>query len=164
MIPDTPVVKSDAPATEKKTNNVDVKIEEAVANIILGMASNGKYIKLFIKQLGFLPEKWQRNIVNEIRYYYEQNKTINLADFISYLSDKIDMQNIVLDMVSKYGDLEVTDELFNEYIRAEKKILLNKEIKEIKELIKKEKDINKKLELGEKLTKLKKEVEQNGSN
>ena len=164
LIPDTPVVKSDAPAAEQKTNNVNVKIEEAVANIILGMASNGKYIKLFIKQLGFLPEKWQRNIVNEIRYYYEQNKTINLADFISYLSDKIDMQNIVLDMVSKYGDLEVTDELFNEYIRAEKKILLNKEIKEIKELIKKEKDINKKLELGEKETQLKKEVEQNGSN
>ena len=147
---------------EEKT--VNIKIEEAVANIILGMISNGKYIKLFIKQLGFLPEKWQRNIVNEIRYYYEQNKTINLADFISYLSDKIDMQNIVLDMVSKYGDLEVTDELFNEYIFAEKRILLNKEIKEIKELIKKEKDVNKKLELAEKLTNLKKDVEKNGSN
>lgn len=150
-----------------KTENekvVNVKIEEAVANIILGMISNGKYIKLFIKQLGFLPEKWQRNIVNEIRYYYEQNKTINLADFISYLSDKVDMQQIILDMVSKYGDLEINDELFGEYVRAEKKILLNKEIKEVKELIKKEKDINKKLELGEKLTKLKKDVELNGSN
>lgn len=145
-------------------NSLNIKIDEAVANIILGMASNGKYIKLFIKQLGFLPEKWQRNIVNEIRYYYEQNKTINLADFISYLSNKVDMQKIVLEMVSKYGDLEITDELFSEYIYAEKKILLNKEIKEVKELIKKEKDINKKLELGEKLTKLKKDVEKNGSN
>ena len=149
---------------DNKNNVLNIKIDEAVANIILGMISNGKYIKLFIKQLGFLPEKWQRNIVNEIRYYYEQNKTINLADFISYLSDKIDMQNIIIDMVSKYGDLEITDELFNEYIFAEKKILLNKEIKEIKQLIKQEKDINKKLELGEKLTKLKKEVENNGSN
>ena len=149
---------------QKDKNQLNIKIEEAVANIILGMISNGKYIKLFIKQLGFLPEKWQRNIVNEIRYYYEENKTINLADFISYLSDKVDMQNIILEMVSKYGDLEITDELFSEYIHAEKKILINKENKEIKELIKKEKDINKKLELGEKLTKLKKEVENNGSN
>ena len=74
------------------------------------------------------------------------------------------LQNIVLDMVSKYGDLEVTDELFNEYIFAEKRILLNKEIKEIKELIKNEKDVNKKLELAEKLTNLKKDVEKNGSN
>ena len=150
--------------TEKKNDSLDIKIDEAVANIILGMASNGKYIKQFIKQLGFLPEKWQRNIVSEIRYYYEENKTINLADFISYLSNKVDMQNIILEIVSKYGDLEITDELFNEYIVAEKRILLNKEIKEIKELIKKEKDINKKLELGEKLTKLKKDVEKNGSN
>ena len=158
------VSKNEPVIVEKKENIISIKIDEAVANIILGMISNGKYIKLFIKQLGFLPEKWQRNIVNEIRYYYEQNKTINLADFISYLSDKAEMQNIVIEMVSKYGDLEITDELFNEYIRAEKRILLNKEIKEIKELIKKEKDINKKLELGEKLTKLKKDVENNGSN
>lgn len=145
-------------------NNITFKIDEAVANILLGMISNGKYIKQFIKQLGFLPEKWQRNLVSEIRYYYEQNKTINIADFITYLSDKIEMQNIIIDIVSKYGDLEITDELFEEYIKAEKRILLNKEIKEIKIKIKNEKDINKKLELGEELTKLKKEVENNGSN
>jgi DNA primase len=145
-------------------NHITFKIDEAVANILLGMISNGKYIKQFIKQLGFLPEKWQRNLVSEIRYYYEQNKTINIADFITYLSDKIEMQNIIIDIVSKYGDLEITDELFEEYIKAEKRILLNKEIKEIKIKIKNEKDINKKLELGEELTKLKKEVENNGSN
>lgn len=154
-------IKSDVKVNE---NQINIKIEEAVANIILGMISNGKYIKMFIKQLGFLPEKWQRNLVGEIRYYYEQNNTINLADFITYLNDKIEMQQIVMNMVSKYGDLEISDEIFTEYVRAEKKKLLNKEIKEIKELIKKENDIDKKLELGEKLTKLKKEVENNGSN
>lgn len=167
LVSDFDIKTKDESAVSKpieKKQELNIKIEEAVANIILGMASNGKYIKLFIKQLGFLPEKWQRNLVSEIRYYYEQNKTINLADFISYLSDKIDMQNIIIEMVSKYGDLEITDELFNEYICAEKRKLLNKEIKEIKELIKNEKDINKKLELGEKLTKLKKDVEKNGSN
>lgn len=167
LVSDFDIKTKDESAASKpveKKQELNIKIEEAVANIILGMVSNGKYIKLFIKQLGFLPEKWQRNLVSEIRYYYEQNKTINLADFISYLSDKIDMQNIIIEMVSKYGDLEITDELFNEYICAEKRKLLNKEIKEIKELIKNEKDINKKLELGEKLTKLKKDVEKNGSN
>lgn len=143
---------------------VSLKIDEAVANIILGMISNGKYIKLFIKQLGFLPEKWQRNIVSEIRYYYEQNNTINIADFITYLSDKVEMQSIIIDIVSKYGDLDINDELFSEYIKAEKKMLLNKEIKEIKAKIKNEKDVNKKIELTEELTKLKKEVESNGSN
>ena len=143
---------------------VALKIDEAVANIILGMISNGKYIKLFIKQLGFLPEKWQRNIVSEIRYYYEQNNTINIADFITYLSDKVEMQSIIIDIVSKYGDLDINDELFSEYIKAEKKMLLNKEIKEIKAKKKKKKDVNKKIELTEELTKLKKEVESNGSN
>ena len=148
--------------SDEKT--VSLKIDEAVANIILGMISNGKYIKLFIKQLGFLPEKWQRNIVSEIRYYYEQNNTINIADFITYLSDKVEMQSIIIDIVSKYGDLDINDELFGEYIKAEKKMLLNKEIKEIKAKIKNEKDVNKKIELTEELTKLKKEVESNGSN
>ena len=140
------------------------KIDEAVANIILAMMSNGKYIKLFLKQLGVFPEKWQRNIVNEIRYYYDKNKTINIADFITYLSDKIEIQSIVSEIVSSYGDIEITDELFNEYIKAEKKKILNKEIKELKDRIKNEKDINKKIELGNELTKLKKEVDNNGSN
>ena len=140
------------------------KVDEAVANIILAMMSNGKYIKLFLKQLGVFPEKWQRNIVNEIRYYYDKNKTINIADFITYLSDKIEIQSIVSEIVSSYGDIEITDELFSEYIKAEKKKILNKEIKELKDRIKNEKDINKKIELGNELTKLKKEVDNNGSN
>ena len=143
---------------EDKTDNQVIKIDEAVANIILGMMTDGKYIKQFIKQLGIFPEKWQRNIVNEIRYYYDKNKTINVADFISYLSDKLEMQSVVLDIISKYGDLEITDELFTEYITAEKNILLNKEIKELMAKIKNETDINKKVALGEELTKLKKEV------
>ena len=140
------------------------KVDEAVANIILAMMSNGKYIKLFLKQLGVFPEKWQRNIVNEIRYYYDKNKTINIADFITYLSDKIEIQSIVSEIVSSFGDIEITDELFSEYIKAEKKKILNKEIKELKDRIKNEKDINKKIELGNELTKLKKEVDNNGSN
>ena len=149
---------------EVETPYIKIKIEEAVANIILGMISNGKYIKQFITQLGVFPEKWQRNIVNEIRYFYDKNKTINIADFISYLSDKVEMQKVIMDIVSKYGDLEITDELFSEYIKAERKILINNEIKEIKKNLKNERDINKKIELGEQLTKLKKEVELNGSN
>ena len=128
------------------------------------MISNGKYIKLFVKQLGFLPEKWQRNIINEIRYYYDVNKTINVADFISYLNDKTNIQDIVLDILAKYGDVEISDELFNEYIEAEKKIILNKEIKTIKEQIKRENDENIKTNLIKELTKLKKEVGINGSN
>jgi len=150
--------------TTKPDDKISIKIDEAVANIILGMLTDGKYIKQFVKQIGFFPEKWQRNIVNEIRYYYDKNKTINIADFITYLNDKLEMQAVILDIVSKYGDLAISDELFTEYIRAEKKILLNKEIKELKSKIKNEKDMNKKLALGEELTKLKKEVDNNGSN
>ncbi|MCR5787977.1 MAG: DNA primase [Bacilli bacterium] len=150
--------------TTRPDDKISIKIDEAVANIILGMLTDGKYIKQFVKQIGFFPEKWQRNIVNEIRYYYDKNKTINIADFITYLNDKLEMQAVILDIVSKYGDLAISDELFTEYIRAEKKILLNKEIKELKAKIKNEKDMDKKLALGEELTKLKKEVDNNGSN
>lgn len=150
--------------TNKETPDLPKKLDEAVANILLAMMSNGKYIKLFLKQLGVFPEKWQRNVVNEIRYYYDKNKTINIADFITYLSDKIEIQSIVSEIVSNYGDIEITDELFNEYIKAEKRKIINREIKELKDRIKNEKDINKKIQLGNELTKLKKEVENNGSN
>ena len=145
-------------------NVLPKKVDEAVANILLAMMSNGKYIKLFIKQLGVFPEKWQRNIVNEIRYYYDKNKTINIADFITYLSDKVELRSLINEIVSNYGDIDINDEMFNEYIKAEKKKILNNEIKELKIKIKNEKDINKKIRLGEELTKLKKEADYNGNN
>lgn len=149
---------------EEKQENPLKKLDEAVASILLAMMTDGKYIKSFIKQLGVFPEKWQRNLVNEIRYYYDKNKTINTADFITYLANKSDMQEIVTRIISNYGDIEITDELFNEYIKAEKRKILTAEIKEIKEKIKSEKDINKKIELGNELTRLKKEVDNNGDN
>ena len=74
------------------------------------------------------------------------------------------MQSIVGEIVSNYGDIEITDDLFNEYIKAEKRRILNNDIKIIKEKIKNEKDINKKIELCNELTKLKKEVDNNGNN
>ena len=157
----TPVKKEE---DKKEVLKPIKKVDEAVASILLAMMSNGKYIKLFIKQLGVFPEKWQRNIVNEIRYYYDQNKTISIADFITYLSDKLEMQAIINDIVSQYGDIDINDDLFAEYIKAEKKKILITEIKSIKEKIKNEKDINKKIELGKQLTSLKKEVDSNGNN
>lgn len=142
----------------------EIKIDEAVANIILGMISNGKYISYFVKELGFLSEKWQRSLVNEIRYYYKTNNNICLADFITYLGDKTELQNILYEIIAKYGDLNITDELFYEYVKAEKKSLLCSEIKRIKQSIKMEKNEEKKRALAEELTKLKKEVELNGKN
>lgn len=142
----------------------EIKIDEAVANIILGMISNGKYISYFVKELGFLSEKWQRSLVNEIRYYYKTNNNICLADFITYLGDKTELQNILYEIIAKYGDLNITDELFYEYVKAEKKSLLCSEIKRIKQSIKTEKNEEKKRALAEELTKLKKEVELNGKN
>lgn len=149
---------------ENKEVVIPKRVDEAVANILLAMMTNGKYIQLFIKQLGVFPEKWQRNIVNEIRYYYDKNKTINIADFITYLSDKVELRSLINDIVSTYGDIDINDEIFNEYIKAEKKKILNNEIKELKLKIKNEKDINKKIKLGEELTNLKKEADYNGNN
>ena len=149
---------------ENKEVVIPKRVDEAVANILLAMMTNGKYIQLFIKQLGVFPEKWQRNIVNEIRYYYDKNKTINIADFITYLSDKVELRSLISDIVSTYGDIDINDEIFNEYIKAEKKKILNNEIKELKLKIKNEKDINKKIKLGEELTNLKKEADYNGNN
>ena len=140
------------------------KIDEAVASIIIAMMSDGKYIKSFIKQIGTFPEKWQRNIVNEIRYYYEKNNSINIADFMTYLSDKLELQKLVQEIISSYGDLEINDDIFDEYIKAEKRRIINFEIKNITKKIKDEKDIDKKKMLGNELIKLKKEVDLDGSN
>lgn len=149
-----------------KKNVVQEKVNDNVKKdaFIIGMEKilyfmmNGEeYIKNYQKRLGYFGNALYREIANEIVYYCETNGTITIADFITYVSLKENIKDKVMEIVSEAMNEEVTMEAMDEYINAVLKITAKNEIKRLKNLMKEELDIDKKMKLAMQIAELKKE-------
>ncbi len=131
------------------------KISEA---ILYMMMKDKKYIKIYDRDLGYIPDKEYGQIANDILAYYKLNKDINIADFISFEMKSIYYET-VLRIINKYEEIEPNYEEFDDYIEATKKWIKEEQINKLKNEIDNEPDINRKQELNDLLIKLKKESE-----
>ena len=93
--------------------------------------------------VGYFPDKNIRDLSNEIIYYFHKYGIINVADFISYISDRAEMlktlQDIIaMDIKENFQELEIEDYIFvvNSYHREVKINNLNKKLKEEKDPLK----------------------------
>ncbi|MGM9834236.1 MAG: DNA primase [Bacilli bacterium] len=123
--------------------------------ILFLMMNDPVYIKIYMKKIGCFIDALHRNIANEIVYYYDKNKTINVADFITYISNK-ELCEEVMKIVNDCANDEVNVEIMNDYVVAVNKAMTCNKIKELKEKLKAELDVDKKLKLAEKIAELKK--------
>ncbi len=130
---------------------------EKLANIILYyIASDPKFLKIYKKDLNFFKNKEERDLAKEIDYFYKNNPSAYLADFMTYVSSKEDLNNKLQSIITDLTEEELDHSKFVEYINLMKKKLDDEEIKEILIKIKNEFDIDKKIKLMERLTKIKK--------
>lgn len=153
------VVETPPKKLEKKRIS---KYDKACQNIIYFMMNDGKFVERFLKELGYFSEKKYRNIANEIVYYYEANKKIELSSFISFISTKDYIVDDAMDIIrsSKVEDLQM--EAFLEFILVAKKEMTKREIQELKEKMARSMDANEELELAKKILDLKKGCVGNG--
>lgn len=153
------VVEAPPKKLEKKRIS---KYDKACQNIIYFMMNDGKFVERFLKELGYFSEKKYRNIANEIVYYYEANKKIELSSFISFISTKDYIVDDAMDIIrsSKVEDLQM--DAFLEFILVAKKEMTKREIQELKEKMARSMDANEELELAKKILDLKKGCVGNG--
>jgi DNA primase len=140
--------------SEKKKENKS-SYEKIVSEILYCMMNGYEYIKLYQTQLGIFPTKSDRAVANEIIYYYEMHKTINLADFISYAAS-IPLKKEIMDIISSVEIKEINESVMMELLNKIKKKIKTREIDKLKEEIRNEYDINKKVILTEKMLEIKK--------
>ena len=131
-------------------------------NILYYMMNDGKYIKNYEAKLGFFPDEVRRAIANEIVYYFKEEKTINIADFITYVSSKPEIKDEVMRIVNDCNVDELTMDAMNEYIEAVNKVLTTREIKRLKDEMKKELDVDKKMKIAMQIAELKRGSVDNG--
>jgi DNA primase len=134
-----------------------------VAEILYCMMNGYQYIKLYQTQLGIFPEKEDRAIANEVIYYYEMHKTINLADFITYV-ETIPLKDKIMDIINSVQIKEINESIMMELLDNIKKKINDKKILELKEEIKNELDSNKKALLAQEIIEIKKGSVENENN
>ena len=116
-----------------------------------------EFIQEYQKKLGFFADTLYRQIANEIVYYADTNREITVADFITYVSDKEEIKDKVMEIVNDSINDEVTLEVMEDYIQAILKVMTKNEIKRLKLQMKNELDVDKKMKIAMQIAELKKE-------
>lgn len=152
-------------------NNVNVKVvargslkkkinkeEVSARSIIYYMMNDYKYIKMYQTNLGYFKGANYRGMANEILYYMTKNKTMNFADFMSYVAVsplKEEFETVIRD--TKIEDF--SDSTFLDYILNIKESRIKGSIKECKKIIKDSSDILEQEKEMQKIITLKSELE-----
>lgn len=134
------------------------KYQIAASKILFSMMCDPTYISIYKNRLGYFKEKKERMLASEIVYYNTVHNNINIADFLTFLIPQEELYNYVNEIISENNYTVVSLEEFNSCVDVVLKILKKDEIETLKNKIKQELDVNKKVELIAKLTELKKEV------
>ena len=157
-------IREKVPVKQKETSKpVVVKRKNAYVSsaehILYYMMNDAKYIKMYQNRLGYFKEEVYRGIANEIIYYYEQNKNIELADFLSYVEIS-PLKEAMSAIIQSINDEEIGETKMEDYIFHIKMKLWEDKVKELKESQKKETDIHKKGLIGEDIVNLKKKIQE----
>lgn len=131
------------------------KYQKATYLILYTMLNSYNAAIKYEKELNFLPTRPARYLANEIIYYYKKNQNLVLADFISTLQDKEEM-NTMLKEVLSYVELdEVNFDAIDEYISVIKGYNSNRATKRLMEQLRNEPDPVKKALIAEQIKRVK---------
>ncbi len=128
----------------------------AVYELLYAMLLNKDYFRIYLNELGYLLNKEERELASMIGGYIKKYNTINEADFISYVESNEKLSEILSDIIATNQKENVTEKEFYDILNTVSICINEEEIKRLKEEIKKESDINRQVELMDKLAKLKK--------
>ena len=137
--------------TKKQKQNI-----RAVEEILYYMMNNVEYAKIFTKKLNYITDSSYIDIEKDIQAYIIINNTINLADFISYEINN-GKEDIIKKIISNHNnDIEMSEDEFDGYISIVNKWMIENKINKLKLELKNVTDINRKKELMELITSMKK--------
>lgn len=143
--------------TKKQKQNI-----RAVEEILYYMMNNVKYAKIFTNKLNYIPDSKYFDIEKDIQAYIILNNTISLADFISYEVTN-GKEEIIKSIIRNHNnDIEMNENEFLSYVDIVSKWIKDTKINNLKIELKKEMDINKKKELMDMITKIKRGSEDYG--
>ncbi len=147
----SPVV---AVSSQKKS-----KYDMCAEFILYYMMNDVKYVKMYQTKLGYFKSSIYRGIANEIVYYVEKNKKIELADFLSY-AETSPLKDEIYRVIKSIKNPEIVETSMEDYIFNIKECTWEEEIKKLKVEMKQTSDIHEKENLAKKIVDFNKKIQE----
>ena len=122
----------------KKEVNENNKYDKASKMIIYFMIRNNDLIEYYFNNLSFLPNEIDNLLANQIVLFYKKYKSFNVRDFITYLEDKKDLINRLIQIDELNYKFNFSKEEIDSYFISIKEYIKNKQIDELKKKLKSE--------------------------
>ena len=146
------------PVKEKRVTKKS-KYDLCAELILYYMMNDLKYVKMYQTKLGYFKSSVYRGIANEIIYYVEKNKTIELADFLSY-AETSPLKEDIYRILESIKTPEIVETSMEDYIFNIKEYTWEEEIKKLKVEMKQTSDIHEKENLAKKIVDFNKKIQE----
>jgi hypothetical protein len=120
------------------------------------MLNNDNVVKLYKKNIGYMPTDKYRKLAFEISQFYKKYNYINISDLMIELRDDEELMNTINEILLLNLSDEYTIEQINDYIRTIKNYNIKIESNRLKDLMRMELDPIKKAEYAEKILEIQK--------
>ena len=149
------VTKEEKATNEVISNKKRTKFDRALEAMVYYMMNDTESMKLFIKSNIELPKSKYRLVTNNLLYYFELNREIDFADYLTFSEGYKDVSPVVKEIISniKITSFKIQD--MKAALSIVKKDLDEARIKEIKKEISKELDVSRRKKLFEEILEIK---------
>jgi DNA primase len=153
--------KTEIESPREQKNIKTNKYTKSEQNLVYYMLKSKEVIKIYNKKITFMPTEKYRHLAKEISYFYKSYNYINIADFLSFVSDSPSLLKTIGEIESLNLRDEYTIDEINDYINVIKEYNIKFETNRLKEKMKAEVDPVKKAAIAQKIVELKVKGEQN---
>ncbi len=157
-------VAEDKAPTETKQTQTSNKFNKALATMLYYMMNDTDCMRLFLHYQLKLPKCKYRLVSNNLIYYFELNRSIDFADYLTFAEDYPEVSEVVKEILAEVHVDEFTTKDMEAVIGIVKDILDKEKIRQLKEEMAHELDVNRKKKLFENIIEIKKGCVKNGRN
>lgn len=157
-------------APQKKEENTAKEVKEsgkftkAFKTMLYYMMNDTDCMRMFLHYQLNLPKCKYRLVSNNLIYYFELNRNIDFADYLTFSEDYKDVSEVVKEIIRDVRVDEFSIKDMEAVLELMKVMIDNERIKELKNAMKTELDVNRKKKLFEEILEIKKGCVKNGRN
>lgn len=119
------------PPKAVKEKKRETKYEKAEKALLYYMLRDIRAIQIYEEKVTFMPTKAYRNLAREIRCFYREFGKIELADFMTYVSDNETIQEALSEIVALPYKEEASSDELNDYAKVIREYTIKEEIKRL---------------------------------
>jgi len=154
------------PNKQKKVKQITPRLvnkyTKAERKILFYMLHDKELTYRYERVFPYLPTKIYRFLASEIMYFVKKYDTISISDFLNYLSGKQELVDLVGEILNFDYNKDYTEEEITDYFKVLREYNFKSEVDRLSEELKNETDLERQIELANKIMNLKKGVEENG--